>query len=142
MYERFTDRARQIVKQASELATANRQQRITADHLAIALLASDGTARMILDAIGADIEALSSTIATMASGKSSGTTAARYVIETALEQAASRGQNFIGSEHLLLGILALPIARESGAAKVLKSAGVTLNGARKQLGRITGVAVE
>jgi ATP-dependent Clp protease ATP-binding subunit ClpA len=54
MYERFTDRAREIVRQASALAIEGQQERISADHLFLSLLASDGTARLILSAIGAD----------------------------------------------------------------------------------------
>ena len=63
MYERFTDRALEIVRQASALAIEGQQERISADHLFLSLLASDGTARLILSAIGADVEGLSSSIA-------------------------------------------------------------------------------
>lgn len=137
MYERFTLRAREIVRQASGLAVESQQNRISADHVCLALLASDGTARLILDAIGADVEGLSLSIATIVRKQHAGTTAARCVIESAMEQAASCGHNYIGSEHLLLGLLDLAIEREAGATAVLRSAGITLDAARQELARIT-----
>jgi ATP-dependent Clp protease ATP-binding subunit ClpC len=141
MYERFTDRAREIVRQASALAIEGQQERISADHLFLSLLASDGTARLILSAIGADVEGLSSSIAKIVRKHPESITPAKSVIEAAMEQAASCGQNFIGSEHLLLGLLALPIERQADSNRLLRSAGITLDAARQELARIVGIAV-
>src|SRR5688572_4546610 len=122
MFERFTDRARGVLVEAGQLAKELKSPAIRRHHLLIAVLdsAHEGSASVaaVLDDAGVDagelrgtlIESLKATETSLpeSAGKVPFTAEAKKALELSLREALSLGHNYIGREHLLLGVLRDP----------------------------------
>ena len=135
VFERFTDRARRVVVLAQEEARLLDHNFIGTEHLLLGLLHADDTAGQLLAGTGFGLD--ETRVRVVAAGKPtkrppSGhipfTPRAKKALEMSLREALQMGDNFIGSEHLLLGLL-----REGGglAAEILHEHGVQLEDIRR-----------
>ena len=112
MFGRFTPRARQVPVIAQEEARAFRHDHIGTEHLLLGLLLEeDGLAAKALDSLGVSVENVRARIDVVAgrgdaspTGQIPFTPRAKKVLELALREALSLGHNYIGTEHILLGI--------------------------------------
>ncbi|MEU6997596.1 Clp protease N-terminal domain-containing protein [Nonomuraea sp. NPDC046570] len=129
-YERYTDRARHVIVQAQQEARTGGRAHILPEHLVLGLLHEpDGLAAKAMEAAGASLEAVREAT-TAALGPADGEAPAEVTfspqgvkaLELTLREALRLGHNYIGTEHLLLGVLALG---EGDAVAVLESLGVT-----------------
>jgi ATP-dependent Clp protease ATP-binding subunit ClpC len=135
MFERYTDRARRSVVLAQEHARTLRHAAIDVDHLLLGLAAEgEGVAFRALEAAGISAEAIRDAIAKSrppsiagpAAGHVPFTLEAKRALEGGLRESLKLSHNFIGTEHLLLGVVADCEARpESPCAGVLKALEVT-----------------
>jgi ATP-dependent Clp protease ATP-binding subunit ClpC len=148
MYERFTDHARNVLKAASDEAERLQHDQLAAEHLLLGLLQErDGAAAKILNNLGADARKLRLEIGALVQAgvempeKSTDdeTPGAANVIESAIEEALDINHKYVGTEHLLLGLLH---ARNSGAAKVLENAGLTAATVRQEIRKLIGEGFE
>jgi ATP-dependent Clp protease ATP-binding subunit ClpA len=128
VFERFTDEAREVVVVAQEESRALRHDYIGAEHLLLGLLRSGGSACAALQSMGVGLEdARQRVVEIVGAGKErhSGqipfTPRAKDVLERALREALDLGDDHIGDEHLLFGVLA---QHEGVAADVLSAFGV------------------
>jgi ATP-dependent Clp protease ATP-binding subunit ClpC len=137
MFEKFTERGRKVIIYAREEAEKRQNDYLGTEHLLLALLREeDGLSVAILRKMGILIEELymeiernlpsSTNILTF--GDIPFTPRAKKVLELAVEEARLLGHSYIGSEHLLLGL----IREEEGiAGKILRNFGANLLGARQ-----------
>lgn len=139
MFERFTDRARKIMALANQEAQRFLQQYIAPEHVLLGLLKADpGTGANALKAMKIDLRSLRLHLERLCSrgeiaetrGKIPPTPTVRRVIDHAINEARNLGHNYVGSEHLLLGLLWEP---DGPAAEALRSFGVTLEAARAHI---------
>jgi ATP-dependent Clp protease ATP-binding subunit ClpC len=124
VFERFSERARQVVVMAQEEARALRHNYIGTEHLLLGLLREDsGVAAQVLESLGVTVEEVRAQVAEIVgegdevtTGQIPFTPRAKKVLELSLREALSLGANYIGTEHLLLGL-----ARENDgvAARIL-----------------------
>jgi ATP-dependent Clp protease ATP-binding subunit ClpC len=124
VFERFTERARQTVVQAQAEARALKHDYIGTEHLLLGLLdVEDGLACFVLTTLGVTADRVRSLVAEVVgegedevTGQIPFTPRAKKVLELALREALGLGHNYIGTEHILLGL-----AREDGgvAARIL-----------------------
>lgn len=114
MFERFTERARQVVVLAQDEASQNEQGYIGCEHILAGLIREeDGLAAKVLLSMGVVSDKVHDLVIAKASGARSTnkderpelTLRARKVLELALREALSLGHNYIGTEHVLLGLL-------------------------------------
>jgi ATP-dependent Clp protease ATP-binding subunit ClpC len=113
MFERFTERARQVVVLAQEEARALKHNYIGTEHLLLGLLREEeGVAARVLDALEVSAEEVrAAVVRIVGSGEESPqgqipfTPRAKKVLELALREALSLGHNYIGTEHILLGLV-------------------------------------
>jgi ATP-dependent Clp protease ATP-binding subunit ClpC len=127
VFERFTERARQVVVLAQDEARALRHNYIGTEHLLLGLLREEeGIAARVLESLGVTIEDVRAEVARIVgqgdvveTGQIPFTPRAKRVLELSLREALSLGHNWIGTEHLLLGVaredegVAMQILRES-----------------------------
>ena len=116
MFERFTDRARRVVVLAQQEARLLKHNYIGTEHLLLGLIREgDGVAAEALESVGIGLDAVRRQVAVIvgegaAASAQSGhipfTPRAKKVLELALRQALQLGHNYIGTEHILLGLLA------------------------------------
>ena len=113
MVERFTERARQVVVLAQEEARDLKHNYIGTEHLLLGLLREgDGVAARVLSALDVSLEDVRGTIMRIvgegeheSQGQIPFTPRAKKVLELALREALSLGHNYIGTEHILLGLV-------------------------------------
>jgi ATP-dependent Clp protease ATP-binding subunit ClpC len=112
VFERFTDRARRVVVLAQEEARMLSHGHIGTEHLLLALLREgEGLAAETLDALGVELDSARRRVGEAAGpGKDPGghipfTPRAKKVLELSLREALTLGHNYIGTEHLLLGLI-------------------------------------
>jgi len=124
MFERFTERARQVVVLAQDEARVLRHNYIGTEHLLLGLLREEeGIAARVLESLGVTIEEVRAQVARIvghgdeaATGQIPFTPRAKKVLELSLREAQSTGHNYIGTEHVLLGL----VRENSGvAARIL-----------------------
>ncbi len=137
MFEKFTERGRKIIIYAREEAEKRQNDYLGTEHLLLALLREeDGLPVAILKKMGLSIDDLFMEIERnlpsgtniLTFGDIPFTPRAKKVLELAVEEARLLGHNYIGSEHLLLGI----IREEEGiAGKILRAFGANLLGGRQ-----------
>jgi ATP-dependent Clp protease ATP-binding subunit ClpC len=135
MFERFTDRARRVVVLAQEEARLLGHSYIGTEHLLLGLLhENEGVAAKVLDSMAVTLEKARELVEEIiGKGGSSPfghipfTPRAKKVLELALREALPLGHNYIGTEHLLLGIVR---EGEGVAMQVLTSLGVTVGQVR------------
>ncbi|GAA4397134.1 Clp protease N-terminal domain-containing protein [Tsukamurella soli] len=132
-FSRFTDRARLCIVAAQEAARATRSPVIGTEHLLLGLFDQpDGLAAQALRAAGVTDEALRGAVAAVSapgsdepSGHIPFDTSAKKAIELTVREALRLGHNYVGTEHILLGLLADP---DTVAARLLSGLGVTRDG--------------
>ena len=126
MFERFTERARQVVVLAQDEARALRHDYIGTEHVLLGLLREEeGLAARTLRAAGITVARVRARIEpgvgeAKATGQIAFTVHAKHALEQALRIATRWGHAFIGTEHLLAGLLADPSSR---AVRLLADAG-------------------
>lgn len=138
MFERFTERARKSIVFAQEEARLFEHNYIGTEHLLLGLIReSEGIAAKSLDALGVSLESVRTSVDQMvgrgdstASGQIPFTPRAKKVMELSLREALQLGHNYIGTEHLLLGILR---EGEGVAAQVLIGLGQDIAKIRSQV---------
>lgn len=137
MFEKFTDRGRKIIILAREEAERHQNDYLGTEHLALAILRErDGVAIAVIKKMGLSVEQirlevernLPSGSNTMTFGEIPFTPRVKKVIEFAVEEAKLLGHNYIGSEHLLLGLLR---EEEGIGGKIVRSLGGNLLTARQ-----------
>jgi ATP-dependent Clp protease ATP-binding subunit ClpA len=138
MFERFTERARRVVVLAQEEARMLNHNYIGTEHILLGLIREgEGVAAEALESLGISLEAVRQQVKEIIgrgqqapSGHVPFTPRAKKVLELSLREANGLGHNYIGTEHILLGL----IREGSGvAAQVLVKLGADLNGARQQV---------
>ena len=138
MFERFTDRARRVVVLAQEEARRLNHAHIGTEHLLLGLIhEGDGVAAKALEALGVKRAAVRREVEeTVGRGQRPPpghipfTPRAKTVLELSLRESNQLGHNYIGTEHILLGLLR---EGEGVAAQVLVKMGVDLNRVRQQV---------
>jgi ATP-dependent Clp protease ATP-binding subunit ClpC len=139
MFERFTDQARQVVTLAQEEARMLDHDYVGTEHLLLSLIqADDGMAARALASLGISLTAVRQQVEEiMGQGKKSApdahlpfTPRAKKVLEFSLREALQLGHNYIGTEHILLGLI-----REGQgiAARVLVKLGADLSRVRQEV---------
>jgi ATP-dependent Clp protease ATP-binding subunit ClpC len=136
MFERFTDRARRIIVLAQEEARSLSHNYIGTEHILLGMLhEGDGVAGVALKSLNVDRDGLRKKVVEIIgigqmapSGHIPFTPRAKKVMELALREALQLGHNYIGTEHLLLGLIR---EGEGVAAQVLVTSGVELNLVRR-----------
>ena len=136
MYERFTDRARTAMRLATQEAQRLDNEYIGTEHILRGLVKEGGgVAADVLKELGVQLHAITLQIekceqrgdSTIFMGKLPQTPRAKKVIEYAMEEARNLNDNFIGTEHILLGLLR---EDEGYAAQVLMNLGLRLEQVR------------
>ena len=138
MFERFTDRARRVVVLAQEEARLLAHNYIGTEHLLLGLVhEGEGVAAQALEQLGISLEAVRTQVeeiighgGSSPSGHIPFTPRSKKVLELSLREALTLGHDFIGTEHLLLGLVR---EGEGVAAQVLVKMGATLAGVRSQV---------
>lgn len=138
--ERFTARARRVLSLAHQEAERANLDRIGTEHLLIGLMEEDGgVASRVLRDLGLEEERVRDTIIRLSENKSTGTGQielgddTQEVLEAAIEEAHRMGHHYIGTEHLLLGLVDVNAGL---AMEVLHRLGVTEEQVRRQTRRV------
>ena len=113
MFERFTERARQVVVLAQDEARALKHNYIGTEHILLGLLREEeGLAARVLESLDITVEEVRAQVARIVgqgdevtTGQIPFTPRAKKVLELALREALSLGHNYIGTEHILLGLV-------------------------------------
>jgi ATP-dependent Clp protease ATP-binding subunit ClpC len=138
MFERFTDRARRVVVLAQEEARMLNHNYIGTEHILLGLIhEGEGVAAKALESLGISLEAVRQQVEEIIgqgqqapSGHIPFTPRAKKVLELSLREALQLGHNYIGTEHILLGLIR---EGEGVAAQVLVKLGADLNKVRQQV---------
>ena len=138
MFERFTDRARRVVVLAQEEARMLNHNYIGTEHILLGLIhEGEGVAAKALEALNISLEAVRSQVEEIIgqgqqapSGHIPFTPRAKKVLELSLREALQLGHNYIGTEHILLGLIR---EGEGVAAQVLVKLGADLARVRNQV---------
>ncbi len=138
MFEQFTEKAIRVIMLAQEESRRLGYNHIGTEHILLGLIGEDtGVAGKVLKAQGINL-ANARTEVEKITGKGSDTPqvempftpGARRVLELSLEQARKLGHNYIGTEHLLLGLVQV---KEDAGVKVLENLGVDLSVLKPQV---------
>ena len=138
MFERFTDRARRVVVLAQEEARLLNHSYIGTEHILLGLIhEGEGVAAKALDSLSISLDAVRAQVeeiigqgGSSPSGHIPFTPRAKKVLELSLREALQLGHNYIGTEHILLGLLR---EGEGVATQVLMKLGADLNKVRQQV---------
>src|ERR1700710_2412110 len=138
MFERFTDRARRVVVLAQEEARMLNHNYIGTEHILLGLIhEGEGVAAKALESLGIALEGVRQQVEEIIgqgqqapSGHIPFTPRAKKVLELSLREALQLGHNYIGTEHILLGLIR---EGEGVAAQVLVKLGADLNKVRQQV---------
>ncbi len=136
-FEKFSERARRVLTTAQEEARQLNHSYIGTEHILLGLAREEeGVAAKVLSNLGASLSKVRSAVEFISgrsekpsTGETGLTPRAKRVIELAIDEARQLGHSYIGTEHLLLGLLR---EGEGVAAGVLDSLGVTLERARAE----------
>jgi ATP-dependent Clp protease ATP-binding subunit ClpC len=148
MYERFTDRARKVMQLANQEAQRFNHEYIGTEHVLLGLVKEgSGVAANVLKNLDVDlrkirieVEKIVQTGPDMVTmGKLPQTPRAKKVIEYAMEEARNLNHNYVGTEHLLLGLLR---EQEGVAAQVLMNLGMKLEDVRDEVLNLLGHGLE
>ena len=148
MFERFTDRARKVMALANQEAQRFNHEYIGTEHILLGLVKEgSGVGATVLKNLDVDIKKLRFGVEKLVKsgpdmvtmGKLPQTPRAKKVIEYAIEEARSLNHNYVGTEHILLGLL-----RESEgiAAQVLMDLGLKLEDVRQEVLNLLGAGVD
>ncbi len=146
-FNRFTERARKVILLAKEESKRFRHDYIGTEHILLGLVKEgEGVAAAVLSSLGLDSESIREEVeklvqvgpAKVLTSDIPFTPKAKKVIELAMEEARSLGHNYIGTEHLLLGLI-----REGDgvASQVLLNLGLDLKGVRDEVLNLLGSSV-
>jgi len=138
MFERFTDRARRVVVLAQEEAKMLNHNYIGTEHILLGLIhEGEGVAAKALESLGISLDAVREQVQDIIgqgqqqpTGHIPFTPRAKKVLELSLREALQLGHNYIGTEHILLGLIR---EGEGVAAQVLIKLGADLNKVRQQV---------
>ena len=138
LFERFTDRARRVVVLAQEEARLLNHNYIGTEHILLGLIhEGEGVAAKALESLGISLEAVRGQVeeiigqgGSSPSGHIPFTPRAKKVLELSLREALQLGHNYIGTEHILLGLIR---EGEGVAAQVLVKLGADLSRVRQQV---------
>jgi ATP-dependent Clp protease ATP-binding subunit ClpC len=138
LFERFTDRARRVLVLAQEEARLLNHNFIGTEHILLGLIhEGEGVAAKALESLGISLEAVREKVeetigpaGTSTTGSPPFTPRAKKVLELSLREALQLGHNYIGTEHMLLGLVR---EGEGVAAQVLVSLGADLSRVRQQV---------
>ena len=144
MFERFTERARQVVVLAQDEARGLKHNYIGTEHILLGLLRmEEGLAARVLESLNVAVEDVRAQVARIvgegeevAAGQIPFTPRAKKVLELSLREAISLGHNYIGTEHILLGIMR---ENEGVAARILLDFGVDAETVRTAVLGLVGV---
>ena len=139
-FERFTEGAKKTLTQAQEEAERSHHSYIGTEHLLLAILRNEGSVgQAALQALGVHITVVRATIETVLGRNErvtvqqiGPTSRVKKVIELSFEEARRTGSQYVGTEHLLLGLL---LEGEGIAAHVLSDVGITVERARTEIER-------
>jgi hypothetical protein len=131
-FERFTERAKKVLTLAQEEAERSHHSYIGTEHLLLGLFRErEGLAAKVLNNIGVDIGMVRQTIESVLGRNER--IIIQQIIEISFDEARRMGHNFVGTEHLLLGLL---IEGEGIAAHVLEDLGATVERVRPEIERL------
>jgi ATP-dependent Clp protease ATP-binding subunit ClpC len=143
MFERFTDRARRVVVLAQEEARRLNHDYIGTEHMLLGLVhEGEGVAAKALESLDISLEAVRAQVEEIIgrggqapAGHIPFTPSAKKVLEFALREALVLGHNYIGTEHILLGVIR---EAEGVGAQVLENLGADLARVRQQVIQLLG----
>jgi len=147
MFNRFTERARKVIILAKEEARRFNHDYIGTEHILLGLIREgEGVAAAVLQKIGVSLENIRLEVeklvqpgpSTQIIGDLPFTPRAKKALELAAEEARSLGHNYIGTEHLLLGLIR---EGEGIASQVLLNLGMDLNSVRNEVMELLGSAL-
>jgi ATP-dependent Clp protease ATP-binding subunit ClpC len=142
MFERFTDRARRVVVRAQEEARTLDHHHLGPEHLLLALTHESigGLGAGALESLGIGLAAVRQRVEEVTgrgeqapSGRIPFTPQSKKVLELALQESRALGHNYIGTEHILLGLIR---QGDGVAAQVLSELGAGQDGVREQVIRL------
>ncbi len=148
MYERFTDRARKVMQLANQEAQRFNHEYIGTEHILLGLVKEgSGVAANVLKNLDVDLRKIRLEVEKIVQsgpdmvtmGKLPQTPRAKKVIEYAMEEARNLNHNYVGTEHLLLGLLR---EQEGVAAQVLMNLGLKLEDVREEVLNLLGHGAE
>ncbi|MFQ5735035.1 MAG: Clp protease N-terminal domain-containing protein, partial [Planctomycetaceae bacterium] len=148
MYERFTDRARKVMQLANQEAQRFNHEYIGTEHILLGLVKEgSGVAANVLKNLEVDLRKIRMEVEKIVQsgpdmvtmGKLPQTPRAKKVIEYAMEEAKNLNHNYVGTEHLLLGLLR---EQEGVAAQVLMNLGMKLEDVRDEVLNLLGHGLE
>ena len=148
MYERFTDRARKVMQLANQEAQRFNHEYIGTEHVLLGLVKEgSGVAANVLKNLDVDLRRIRNEVEKIVQsgpdmvtmGKLPQTPRAKKVIEYAMEEARNLNHNYVGTEHLLLGLLR---ESEGVAAQVLMNLGLKLEDVREEVLNLLGHGIE
>jgi ATP-dependent Clp protease ATP-binding subunit ClpC len=148
MYERFTDRARKVMQLANQEAQRFNHEYIGTEHILLGLVKEgSGVAANVLKNLDVDLRKIRLEVEKIVQsgpdmvtmGKLPQTPRAKKVIEYAMEEARNLNHNYVGTEHLLLGLLR---EQEGVAAQVLMNLGLKLEDVRDEVLNLLGHGIE
>ncbi|MFN0136159.1 MAG: ATP-dependent Clp protease ATP-binding subunit [Phycisphaerae bacterium] len=148
MFERFTDRARKVMALANQEAQRFNHDYIGTEHILLGLVKEgSGVGANVLKNLGVDLRKVRLEVEKLVKsgpemvtmGKLPQTPRAKRVIEYAIEEARNLNHNYVGTEHLLLGLLR---EQDGVAAQVLMNLGLKLEDVREEVLNLLGAGME
>ncbi len=148
MYERFTDRARKVMQLANQEAQRFNHEYIGTEHILLGLIKEgSGVAANVLKNLDVDLRKIRLEVEKLVQsgpdmvtmGKLPQTPRAKKVIEYSMEEARNLNHNYVGTEHILLGLLR---EQEGVAAQVLMNLGLRLEEVREEVLNLLGHGLE
>src|ERR1700754_2410163 len=150
MYERFTDRARKVMQLANQEAQRFNHEYIGTEHILLGLVKEgSGVAANVLKNLDIDLRKIRLEVEKIVQhgpggeqvvmGRLPHTPRAKKVIESSIEEARNLNHNYVGTEHLLLGLLR---EQEGVAAQVLMNLGLKLEDVREEVLSLLGHGME
>ena len=148
MYERFTDRARKVLQLANQEAQRFNHEYIGTEHVLLGLIKEgSGVAANVLKNLDVDLRKIRLEVEKLVQsgpdmvtmGKLPQTPRAKKVIEYSMEEARHLNHNYVGTEHILLGLLR---EQEGVAAQVLMNLGLKLEDVREEVLNLLGHGLE
>ncbi|MGI9456519.1 MAG: Clp protease N-terminal domain-containing protein, partial [Aeoliella sp.] len=148
MYERFTDRARKVMQLANQEAQRFNHEYIGTEHVLLGLIKEgSGVAANVLKNLDVDLRKIRLEVEKLVQsgpdmvtmGRLPQTPRAKKVIEYSMEEARNLNHNYVGTEHILLGLLR---EQEGVAAQVLMNLGLKLEEVREEVLNLLGHGIE
>jgi ATP-dependent Clp protease ATP-binding subunit ClpC len=148
MYERFTDRARKVMQLANQEAQRFNHEYIGTEHILLGLVKEgSGVAANVLKNLDVDLRKIRLEVEKLVQsgpemvtmGKLPQTPRAKKVIEYSMEEARNLNHNYVGTEHILLGLLR---EQEGVAAQVLMNLGLKLEDVRDEVLNLLGHGID